>query len=464
MVELRVLKNGFEEGKYDDLLSDIYVDKSRLEYQRGRYVAALSKFEELYGSKAVGIYSAPGRSEVGGNHTDHQRGQVLACAVNLDAIAVVAPREDGAIKIVSDSFNLEEMSVDTINEVLVANNDAVKTDIERNNSVDSAKTNSVAENGISSNSALLIKEGTSEALVLGVACKLLQDGYKIGGFEAFITSDVLIGAGLSSSAAFEVLIGTILSYLYNDGKLNPIYIAQAAQYAENVFFGKPCGLMDQMASSVGSLVNIDFGDKDNPIVNKVEVDFEEFKHSLCIIDTKGDHADLTAEYAAIPAEMKKVAAFFGKEVLREVKESDFYEHLNELREALGDRPVLRAMHFYYDHWMAGCETRALCERDFDHFKKCITDSGNSSYKYLQNVYPMSDIQAQSVAVGISLCEKLLLDHGVCRVHGGGFAGTVQAFVENDYVDSFKQGIEKFFGEDSCHVLKVRKYGGMEVIA
>lgn len=422
----REIKDYISSKSMDERLLDIYADEQLIEYNRNRYVKAIEKFEELYGEREVMICSAPGRSEVGGNHTDHQRGQVLACGLNLDAIAVVAPESDGIIRILSDDFDLDDIDVNKINKDEV-------------------------------------KDGSSEALVAGVAHKLKEDGYSIGGFSAFITSDVLMGAGMSSSAAFEVLIGVIFSYLYNDGKIDAIYNAQVAQYAENVYFGKPCGLMDQMASSVGSLVNIDFKDVKNPVVKKVEVDFDSFEHSLCIVDTKGSHADLTPEYAAIPSECKSVAALFGKEVLRDVPEEEFYDNLCMIREKVGDRAAIRAIHFYNDHNICGKEVKALEAGDFELFKALIKESGNSSYKYLQNVYPISDVKSQGVAICIALSERILGNHGVCRVHGGGFAGTMQAFVENGFVAEYKKEIEKYFGEGSCHVLKVRKYGGMKVI-
>lgn len=422
----REIKDYISSKSMDERLLDIYADEQLIEYNRNRYVKAIEKFEELYGEREVMICSAPGRSEVGGNHTDHQRGQVLACGLNLDAIAVVAPESDGIIRILSDDFDLDDIDVNKINKDEV-------------------------------------KDGSSEALVAGVAHKLKEDGYNIGGFSAFITSDVLMGAGMSSSAAFEVLIGVIFSYLYNDGKIDAIYNAQVAQYAENVYFGKPCGLMDQMASSVGSLVNIDFKDVKNPVVKKVEVDFDSFEHSLCIVDTKGSHADLTPEYAAIPSECKSVAALFGKEVLRDVPEEEFYDNLSMIREKVGDRAAIRAIHFYNDHNICGKEVKALEAGDFELFKALIKESGNSSYKYLQNVYPISDVKSQGVAICIALSERILGNHGVCRVHGGGFAGTMQAFVENGFVAEYKKEIEKYFGEGSCHVLKVRKYGGMKVI-
>lgn len=412
-------------GSFDERLLDIYVDADMLDYQRNRYIKAIEKFEELYGEAEVEIYSAPGRSEVGGNHTDHQRGQVLACGLNLDVIAIVMPTNDGIIKIVSDDYNIKEIAV----------NDLEKRDSEEN---------------------------TSESLVRGVAKRLQDEGYKIGGFKTFMTSDVLRGSGMSSSAAFEVVIGTILSGLYNDMKISPVFIAQVSQYAENVYFGKPCGLMDQMASSVGSLVNIDFKDVKNPVIKKVDVDFAKFGHSLCIVDTKGSHADLTPEYAAIPPEMKAVAAYFGKEVLREVDEEEFYKHIAEIREKTGDRAIVRAIHFFADHNKVTYQVKALEEGNFDEFKRLISASGDSSFKYLQNVFAASDVKNQGLSIGLAVSEKVLDGKGAVRVHGGGFAGTIQAFVPDELVAKYRDEMDSLFGEGSCHVLKVRKYGGMKV--
>lgn len=419
------LINDLKNNKYDELLNDLYVDESLLEYQRNRYVAAVEKYISLYGDNEVEIYSAPGRSEVGGNHTDHQHGCVLAAAINLDAIAVVGKTER-EIKILSDDFDIKAIDVNDL---------AVKKE----------------------------EAGTSEALVRGVLAKLKELNYQIGGFNAFITSDVIMGAGLSSSAAFETIIGTILSGLYNDMTVDPVLIAQIGQYAENVYFGKPCGLMDQCASSVGSLINIDFKDIDKPVVRKVDVDFSKFEHSLCIVDTKGSHADLTDEYAAIPAEMKKIANYFNKEFLREVDEQEFFDNIAKVREIGNDRAVLRAIHLFTENKRVDLQVAALNAGDFDEFKRLIKASGDSSYKFLQNVYANSDVFNQSVSIGLAMSEKILGDNGVCRVHGGGFAGTIQAFVKDSYVDTYKTEIEKVFGKDSCHILKVRKYGGKKVI-
>ena len=425
MIKATILVEELNNKKYDELLNDIYVDTNLLDYQRERYVKAINKYVSLYGDTDVEIYSAPGRSEVGGNHTDHQHGCVLAAAVNLDAIAVVG-RVDNKIKVLSDDFDIAPINLEDL-EIKKA------------------------------------EEGTSEALIRGVCARLKELGYNVGGFNAFITSDVLMGAGLSSSAAFETIIGTIISGLYNDMTIDPVVIAQVGQYAENVYFGKPCGLMDQCASSVGSLINIDFNDVAKPIVNKVDVDFSKFGHSLCIVDTKGSHADLTDEYAAIPMEMKKVANYFGKEFLREVDEEDFFNDIAGARKACQDRAVLRAIHLFEENKRVDQEVKALNNSDFETFKKVVKESGDSSYKFLQNVYANCDVQNQSVSIGLAMSEKIIGRNGVCRVHGGGFAGTIQAFVKDEFVTAYKTEIERVFGKRSCHVLKVRKYGGKKVI-
>lgn len=425
MIKATILVEELNNKKYDELLNDIYVDTNLLDYQRERYVKAINEYVSLYGDTDVEIYSAPGRSEVGGNHTDHQHGCVLAAAVNLDAIAVVG-RVDNKIKVLSDNFDIAPINLEDL-EIKKA------------------------------------EEGTSEALIRGVCARLKELGYNVGGFNAFITSDVLMGAGLSSSAAFETIIGTIISGLYNDMTIDPVVIAQVGQYAENVYFGKPCGLMDQCASSVGSLINIDFNDVAKPIVNKVDVDFSKFGHSLCIVDTKGSHADLTDEYAAIPMEMKKVANYFGKEFLREVDEEDFFNDIAGARKACQDRAVLRAIHLFEENKRVDQEVKALNNSDFETFKKVVKESGDSSYKFLQNVYANCDVQNQSVSIGLAMSEKIIGRNGVCRVHGGGFAGTIQAFVKDEFVTAYKTEIERVFGKGSCHVLKVRKYGGKKVI-
>ena len=421
------IKKGFIDKNYDSLLLDLYEDEDRIEKQNQRYIKMLEKYIAYYGNDDVEIYNTPGRSEVCGNHTDHQHGEVLAASINHDAIAVAKKLDDQVVRIVSDGYN---------NLIAIHLDDIDKKDKE---------------------------EGSTQALIRGVLAKTKENGHTIGGFQAYITSDVLIGAGLSSSAAFETLIGTILSYMYNQGNISAIEIAMIGQYAENVYFGKPCGLMDQMASSIGGLINIDFEDPQSPKIKKVEVDFEEYGHSLCIVDTKGSHADLTDDYAAIPYEMKKVANYFNQEALREVDKDDFYLNLPKIREILGDRAVLRAMHLFEENKRVDQQVKALEEGDFDTFKKLIKESGDSSFKYLQNVYSSHDLTNQSVSIGLAISDISLGDKGVSRVHGGGFAGTIQAFVPNDIVSMYKKNMEHVFGEGACHVLKVRPYGGMKVL-
>ncbi|MFV0379378.1 MAG: galactokinase [Anaerorhabdus sp.] len=417
------LKKKIEAGLYDEVLSDLYPN---LNSQKTRYTGAIDKFIDLYGDKDVEVFSAPGRTEVGGNHTDHQLGKVLAAAINLDAIGIVSKRDDNIINIVSDNFNIAPIDV--------------------------LKLEKRVE-----------EEESSEALIRGMCYCLKENGYIVKGFDAFVTSEVLLGAGMSSSACFEVLIGVIISNLYNNNSINPVHIAQYAQFAENVYFNKPCGLMDQCASSVGGLITIDFKDKENPKVRKLDVDFSKFNHVLCIVDTNGSHADLTYEYAAIPQEMKDVAKFFNKDVLSEVSEEEFYNNIKKIRESVSDRGVLRAHHLFEENKRVELEVAALEANDFNKFKEVLKDSGRSSFCFLQNIYNSKKIEVQDVSLALALSERILKDRGVCRVHGGGFAGTIQAFVESDFALEYKKEIEKTFGLGSCHILQIRKYGGKKVI-
>lgn len=425
-MQTELLVRRFSEGGNDDRLLDIYVDETKIPYQRERYINAIKKFEQCYGPGDVVLFSAPGRSEIGGNHTDHQQGEVLAASVNLDTIGVVKQTEDFVIRVVSDNYD----------EIIIPLDDVSTKEEEKE---------------------------TTKALIKGVVSGFLERNYAVGGFKAYITSDVLIGAGLSSSAAFETLIGTILSGLYNDGKISATEIAIIGQYAENVYFGKPCGLMDQMASATGNLVHIDFYNSAAPKVEKIDFNMEEYGYRLCITDTKGSHADLTDEYAAVPKEMKLVAGHFGKEVLRDVTAEDVLREIHILREKLGDRCVLRALHFICENERVEKEVSALKAGDMEMFLKNIKDSGDSSFKYLQNVYSNQDIKNQNVSVALLVSEMLLGENGVCRVHGGGFAGTIQAFVKNEYVDSYKKGMDQVFGKDACKDLRIRKYGGIKVL-
>lgn len=413
-------------GQYDVLFAQIYQDRAQVPYQRSRYAKALSQYIQQYGDGAVEIYSAPGRTEIGGNHTDHQHGCVLAAAVNLDIIAI-AGKTPQAIRIQSDELTLAPI-----------------------------ETNSLSARGA--------ERGTSEALVRGICARFQALGYRIGGFDAFLTSDVLVGSGLSSSAAFEVMIATILNGLYNDMRLEPILLAKAGQYAENEYFGKPCGLMDQCASAVGGLIHLDFRDAQQPKVQKLSVDLSAFGYGLCIVDTKGSHADLTNEYAAIPQEMHSVAQVFGQEYLRDVPEEVFYSQIAQVRQACQDRAVLRAMHFFAENKRVSQQVAALIRGDIDAFLHAVQASGNSSYKFLQNVYSCHEPQHQSISLALAVSEKILEGQGgVCRVHGGGFAGTIQAFVPEKAIPCYKTQIENMFGENTCHVLKIRSDGGKKVL-
>lgn len=427
MSNINELKNDILDGKYDERMNEVYVDEVLLDYQKNRYATAIDEFAKFFPEeKDVVIFSAPGRSEVCGNHTDHQHGKVLATSINLDAIAVVSPLAE--TKIILKSGDMDLISIET---------DALE--------INEAEKDSTA------------------ALIRGVLAGLSQRGYKVGGFKAYVTSDVLMGAGMSSSAAFETLIGTIISGLYNDGMVTAIEIAQIGQYAENVYFGKPCGLMDQMACSVGGMVTIDFADEKKPVVSAVESDFAGARISLCIVDTKGSHADLTPDYAAVPGEMKAVAAACGKTVLREVEEEEFYAKLPEIIKATSGRAVLRAVHFYEEEKRVENAVASLRAGKYDEFMQVISESGNSSMKYLQNIYSPKHIDSQNMTVALAVSEVALKGKGVCRVHGGGFAGTIQAFVKNEAVAEYKSAIEAVFGEGSCHVLKVRPYGGIKVM-
>ena len=369
-------------------------------------------------------FSAPGRTEIGGNHTDHQRGRVLAAAVNLDTVAAVRLNGTNTIRILSKGYPMSVVDVTELTPV---------------------------ESEINSTSAL----------IRGVIARFAQLGCKVEGFDAYCESTVLPGSGLSSSAAYGVLIGTIVNHLFFDGKVSQPEIAMIGQYAENVFFGKPCGLMDQMASAVGNLVNIDFFDKENPVIRPLSFDFASSGHALCIIDSGADHADLTDEYAAVPGEIKAVAAYMGKEVLTQIDEADFYAKLPELRKACGDRAVMRCIHFYQENARVPKQVEALEKGDFDAFLKLIKESGYSSYMYLQNVIPAGYKEHQDVAVSLALCEHYLNGRGAYRVHGGGFAGTIQAFVPFDILEEFVAGMDAALGQGACHVLSIRLQGGVE---
>ena len=396
-----------ENGELDKSFKKIYVSDSAVEEQKPRYIRTIKEFINLFGDdRDVFVLSAPGRTEVCGNHTDHNNGKVLAASINLDAIAIAAKRDDMKINEKSEGHGLNEVDISAL-------------------SPDEAE------------------YGRSSSMIKGVAAGLKEKGYEIGGFDACTTSDVMGGSGLSSSAAFEVLIATVINHLYNDGKIDAVTVAKAAQFSENVYFGKPSGLLDQMASSVGTFVTIDFKDTANPVIKKVDFDFAKSGYSLCIVDTHGNHSDLTDDYAAVRGEMEAVAKAMGKNV--------------------NDRALLRAFHFFGENERVDKAVSSLENNDFDSFKQAITESGYSSFLYNQNVYSPKNPTEQKLSLALCISEKLLNGKGAWRVHGGGFAGTIQAFVPNDMLDTYKETINRVFGDGSCHVLIIRPVGGARVI-
>lgn len=396
------------------------------EQEKARYEEIRAGFETFFGdSQEARFFSAPGRTEIGGNHTDHNHGRVLAAAINLD---VVGMAKTNGLEVI----RLKSVEYDRVDEVDIT---------------------SLAPNQ---------SDYGSRSLIRGICARCKELGYEIGGFDCFTKTRVLKGSGLSSSAAFEILVVTVVSCLFNGGAIDPVTAAMIAQYAENVYFGKPCGLLDQMASSVGGVTAMDFHNPQKPVIEKRELDLAAYGYALCVVDTGGNHADLTDEYAAIPAEMKKAAAFFGREFLRDVDEKEFYQNIKALRAAAGDRAVLRAMHFFDDDRLAAAEAKALEQGDFEGFLRMVRDSGRSSLMRLQNVFASSAPAEQGITLALAVAESLLQGRGACRVHGGGFAGTMQAYVPLDLLDAYREGMEKVFGEGACHVLSVRDVGGVEV--
>lgn len=419
------MKNMLKDGVFNQKLAYLYGEEA-VASQCNRFVTILDNFSKVFTNRLnPQLFSAPGRTEIGGNHTDHQHGCIVAASVDLDIGAAAEANGEQRIRVLSEGYPMTEVDL---------------TDL----SVREAEYNQTS------------------ALIRGVAAGMKERGYNIGGFDAYLTSNVLQGSGLSSSAAFEVMIGTILNHLFNDGAIDPIVIAQIGQYAENVHFGKPCGLLDQMACSVGGYVAVDFYDPSKPIVEKVDFDFAKSGYTMCIVDTKGSHADLTDEYAAVPAEMKQVAAYFGKDVLRQVPAQTFYEKMGELRSVVSDRAIMRACHFYEENRRAQQMAHALKIHDFDLFLKLSNESGLSSYMYLQNVYTCKDPQNQGVSIALCAAQRLLRGRGSCRVHGGGFAGTIQCFVPNEQVEDFRREMEKITGEGTCHLLSIRPVGGVKL--
>ena len=422
------LSSYIESGALDTALCALY-GAENLVFAKERYRKALAEFTALYGEREnTHIFSVPGRSEISGNHTDHNRGCVLAASIDLDMLAIAAPSDDGVISLKSEGFDADT--------VVIRERNATKA-----------------------------KRYSSESLIAGVCDGFLAAGYTVGGFVSYTTNNVFKGSGLSSSAAFEVMIGNILRTLYQND-IDDIEIAKIAQYAENEFFGKPCGLMDQTACAVGGFISIDFADPKNPIVKKPDFDLTALGYSLCIVNTGGNHADLNEDYASVPAEMKAVAKALGKEVLRECDEAALLEAIPTLRETLGDRAILRALHFFAENKRVARQSAALTEGDIETFLSLVNESGISSFCYLQNVYTVKNIAEQGLSLALSLADgflKTLPRPSARRVHGGGFAGTVQAFVPTESAKEFADLMDKVFGKGACHILKIRQKGAISLV-
>ncbi len=400
-------------------------DTNVLKEQAERYKKLIHQFKEKFRHESVELFSSPGRTEIGGNHTDHNNGRVLAGAVNLDNIAVVAPNNSNVINIQSVGYPEFKVSLEDMK---------------------------IEEDAFFS----------SASLVKGICARMKEQGYTIGGFDACIEGRVPKGSGLSSSASFEVLIGAIVSHLFNDGKLDPVQNAIIGQWSENNYFGKPCGLMDQTACSVGGFITIDFADTAKPIVKAIDFDFGKTGYTLVITDTGGNHADLNADYAALPTEMKSVASELGKTVLREVSLNEVVENIPALRQKTNDRAILRAIHFQNENERVVGQVNALENNEFKAFLKLINESGYSSYMYNQNIFTSSNVEEQGVSLGLALSDMILHDKGAWRVHGGGFAGTIQAFVPNDLLDKYVETLESVFGKGKCHKLFIRSKGSVKV--
>ncbi|MCQ2385962.1 MAG: galactokinase [Clostridia bacterium] len=397
------------------------------EEETARYLHAVEEFTAEYGeSEELYLFSVPGRTEVLGNHTDHNRGEVLAAAVDRDVIAVVSPCP-GEIRVKSEGYPEDVVALD--------------------------KTETPGA----------YPAFSSASLIAGMAGGFRNRGLKTGGFRAFTTSRVLKGSGLSSSAAFEVMIGNILNHLYSGGEVPNEEIAKIARYAENAYFGKPCGLMDQMACAVGGFVHIDFADPDFPKIDPISFSLSDKGFVLCIVNTGGNHADLNADYASVPAEMKAVAAYFGKEVLREVTEKEVLENLPVLRKTAGDRAVMRAFHFFRENERVKEAAEALKTGKTEAFLRLVTESGSSSFRFLQNVYTNQNVAEQGISLALAVTEGLLKDKGCAyRVHGGGFAGTMQAFVRKDLAEDYRRAMDAVFGDGACMTLFIRNEGAVRI--
>ncbi|MBE6750215.1 MAG: galactokinase [Ruminococcaceae bacterium] len=422
-MNINEIKSAIKNGEFDNSFNLLY---GETENARERYYSACESFEKLYGnSEDIRIFSAPGRTEIGGNHTDHQHGSVLAGSVNLDVIAIVALNADNKIRIKSKGYDMDILTVG---------------DFEKN----------------------VKEEGKAISLIRGVCSRFADLGCDIKGFDAYTTSNVLKGSGLSSSAAFEVLIGNILNNLFNNGATTPIDIAKIGQFAEREFFGKPCGLLDQMASSLGGFTYADFADPSSPVTERIDLDILKFGYTLCVVDTGGNHANLTQDYADITIECKAVSNALGVDFLRDADIDEFYGNIAELRKKCGDRAVLRAFHFLNEHSRVLEQRELLKSGKFEEFLTLVNASGQSSFDYLQNLYSTSAVNEQGLSLALALTKKFLGNKGACRVHGGGFAGTIQCYIPTEMLADYKKMIEAAFGEGSCCVLNVRPVGGYEI--
>ena len=421
------LKAAILDGAFDERFTYIY-GAAALDAQKARYAAAVDAFAALYGTdRDAALYSVAGRSEISGNHTDHNYGCVIAASIDLDIIAVAAPSSESVIRVKSEGFPEDVVNIDEFT---------------------SPRAN---------------PKGHSDELIAGMVAGFRKDGYLVGGFDAYTTSNVLKGSGISSSAAFEDMIGNILSHIYNEGKVDNVEIAKLAQYAENKFFGKPCGLMDQVACAVGGIVAIDFADPSKPVIEKVDFDITDAGYNLCIVNTGGNHADLTDDYASVPAEMKAVAAKLGKGVLRECAENDVINAIPTLREEVGDRAIMRALHFFNENRRVAAQKAALKAGDLDAFFAGVIASGRSSFCYLQNVYTTKNVREQGLSLALCLAERALAGKKAAwRVHGGGFAGTIQAFVPSADVEDFRRTMDAALGEGRCMVLRIRPVGAVKI--
>ena len=422
-MNLTETKIALEKGSFDKSFKLLY---GETENAKQRYSKAIDRFMDIYhGGENIRIFSAPGRTEIGGNHTDHQHGCVLAGSVDLDVIAIVSLNEDGKIRIKSEGYSMDTVDIADLD----------KKDCEK---------------------------GRAIALIKGVCAKFKEMGVELKGFNAYTTSNVLKGSGLSSSAAFEVLIGTILNGLFADNKIDAITIAKIGQFAEREYFGKPCGLLDQMASASGGFTYADFNNPSDPIVESISLDIEKCGYTLCVIDTGGNHADLTQDYADITLECKEISNALGVDFLRDASESEFYANIASLRKKVGDRAILRAFHFFNEQKRVELQLEALKKGDFEEFLKAVNASGQSSYDYLQNLYSNSNVGEQGLCLALALTKNFLRGKGACRVHGGGFAGTIQCYIPTESFADYKNMIEKAFGEGSCCLINVRQVGGYEI--